>query len=152
MKTIMKIQETIGFKISTVLTLKRRLTDIDMKALGLSRTQWRVLLRLNISGSSTQKKMLEYLDIDCAHLTRVLDQLEQEGLVTRTLSQEDRRVRIVSLTQKCQQHIMPHIVHTLTHENDVLLKKVSASEKKQLGQLLDQLEQNLSAALELHKT
>ena len=39
----MLIKQTIGFKIATVISLKRQLVDIDMKALGLSRTQWQVL-------------------------------------------------------------------------------------------------------------
>ncbi len=143
----MLIQNTIGFKIATVLSLKRQLVDIDMKALGLSRTQWQVLLRLKILGPSTQKKLLEHLDIDCAHLTRVLDQLEQDQLVVRTPSEDDRRARVVSLTEQCQQRIMPQMKQSLSNENEILLNELSAAEKKQLAALLDKLEYNLSTAL-----
>lgn len=68
--------------------------------LGLTYTQYIVMLVLWEESSITSKELGERLYLDSGTLTPVLKRLEAEGLVDRMRSSEDERNLIVSLTEK----------------------------------------------------
>jgi len=63
-----------------------------------------ILLRVLIHrGSATPKELAEALSVTTGNITGLVDKLEAAGLVTRTRSEEDRRVVHVELTAKARQ-------------------------------------------------
>lgn len=79
----------------------------DMRAevsetLGLSFVKARALRRLR-PGPLTMRELAEALSTDKPYLTLIVDSLEELGLVTRTISPQDRRSRIVELTETGRQ-------------------------------------------------
>jgi len=63
-----------------------------------SLTEARVLYELGQVPETTAVRLVELLDLDAGHLSRVLASLEGEGLVARRRSPDDGRSRLLSLT------------------------------------------------------
>lgn len=66
----------------------------------LSFSQWTVLMALREWQVSTSAEIARHICHDAGSLTRLLDQLEQRGLVTRLRSDTDRRVVTLTLTPR----------------------------------------------------
>ncbi len=112
------------------------LIDRKMKQLNLSRTQWKTMVRFNFLPTPyTQQQLLKSIDIDRAHLTRTLDQLEQRNLLTRTRSPHDKRACHLSLTAEGKK-LLKQIEKILQNESNVLIKGLSKNEKPLLDKLI----------------
>jgi len=70
--------------------------------LGLSRAQRQVLAAVAYMEGEKQISFADKLEMAPIALARTLDQLEQAGLVTRQADPEDRRVRLVYLTDSAR--------------------------------------------------
>jgi DNA-binding MarR family transcriptional regulator len=80
----------------------RRVTKIYDDALapiGLGVNQFSILVRLSLVGSSTIQDLARLLVMDRSTLGHVLRPLEKRGLVKLEVSEQDRRSRMISLTQ-----------------------------------------------------
>ena len=63
-----------------------------------------VLLRVLVhKGRATPKELAQALSVTTGNITGLVDKLEAAGLVTRTRSEEDRRVVYIELTAKARQ-------------------------------------------------
>ena len=71
-----------------------------LKPLGLTYTQYIVLMVLWEHGSVNVGQLGATLLLDAGTLTPLLKRMEQAGLVTRARSAEDERVTIVTITKK----------------------------------------------------
>lgn len=140
-------ETTIGFQLAKILKLKRRFIDIEMKELGLSRTGWQVLFWLKILGSCSQKELLKNLDIDAAHLARILEDFETKEYITRSPIKGNRRCLFIDVTPYSKQYLMPQIQATIEKESAILLDGVSDANRKLLITLLKQIETNIESLL-----
>ena len=66
--------------------------DSRARALGVTGSQWRVLLALARFEGPTQSEVADYLDIERITLCRMVDRLGEAGLVERRADPSDRRV------------------------------------------------------------
>lgn|GEM_PF-6909879 len=137
----------IGPQLAKVTNRLRRYIDNEMKIFDLSRTQWQVLCTLRNMGSCSQKDLLANLDIDAAHLARVLDKLECRKYITRDKLDQDRRALFIKMTPLAIEQLVPHLVQIHAKEHSTLLAGLAASEIQQLSQLLKKLENNMNMAL-----
>ena len=71
-----------------------------LKPLGLTYTQYIVLMVLWEHGSVNVGQLGSTLLLDAGTLTPLLKRMEQAGLVTRERSKEDERITIVSITKE----------------------------------------------------
>lgn len=71
-----------------------------LKPLGLTYTQYVVLMVLWEQGSINVGQLGDVLRLDAGTLTPLLKRLEAAGLVTRERSREDERITIVSITSE----------------------------------------------------
>jgi DNA-binding MarR family transcriptional regulator len=78
----------------------RRAFDRRAAALGVTRAQWRVLARLSRYPGLRQVDLAEHLDVEPITLCRIVDRLEEAGLVERQRDPSDRRAWRVLLTPK----------------------------------------------------
>ena len=83
----------------TALVLRR---DFERRAveLGVTRAQWRVLARLSRQDGLRQVELADALDVEPITLCRMIDRLEEAGLVERRADEEDRRAWRIHLTPK----------------------------------------------------
>lgn len=92
--------ETLGFDLAETARLMRRDFDKRATALGATRAQWRVLARLSRQDGLRQVDLADALDVEPITLCRMVDRLEEAGLVERRKDEEDRRAWRIHLTQK----------------------------------------------------
>jgi DNA-binding MarR family transcriptional regulator len=92
------MDSNFAFEVSeTALVLRR---DFDRRAteLGVTRAQWRVLARLSRQDGLRQVALADALDVEPITLCRMIDRLEEAGLVERRADEEDRRAWRIHLT------------------------------------------------------
>jgi DNA-binding MarR family transcriptional regulator len=76
-----------------------RIFEQAMSAAGLTLGKAKVLMRLNTHGPMNQATLAGLLGFAPRSVTEAVDGLERDGLVTRTEDPNDRRARIITLTE-----------------------------------------------------
>jgi DNA-binding MarR family transcriptional regulator len=98
----MRISETIDYHIRGALFAMRRMYNI--KAAGLGTTQGVAYVLINVPHNGiAATSIAPMMGMSSTSLTRLLKTMEDEGLIYRKKSQNDRRVVRVTLTEKGQQ-------------------------------------------------
>jgi MarR family transcriptional regulator, transcriptional regulator for hemolysin len=88
------------FALHDVARLIRTLADQRARALSMTRAQWSVLKRLEMSEGVKQAELAELLDLQPITLARLVDKLAGLGLVERRDDPNDRRANRLYLTDK----------------------------------------------------
>ena len=91
-------ERNIGFLLHDVARLMRKRFEQNARELGLTRSQCQVLAHLARNEGIQQGALAEILEVEPITLTRILDRLEEAGLVERRAHPTDRRIRLLSLT------------------------------------------------------
>lgn len=81
------------------LLINQRIDDA-LKPYGLGRSQWQALCRVRCKGTLTQKDLQQAMQVESATLTAIVDVLVAKGWLERLESAEDKRVRILRLTDE----------------------------------------------------
>lgn len=90
--------------ISTLTRKMRTVFDNMVREKGLTFSRARLLRRLGTAGAGASQRLLaEELEIGGATLVRLLDNLEQSGLIARTAVEGDRRAHQIVLTEAGEQ-------------------------------------------------
>ena len=92
--------ETIPFEIAETAHSLRREFDRRAAPLGVTRAQWRALAWVGREPGLRQVELADHLDIEPITLCRIVDRLEEGGLVERRRDPEDRRAWRLHLTHK----------------------------------------------------
>jgi DNA-binding MarR family transcriptional regulator len=71
-------------------------------SVGVTGAQWRVLFKLTLRPDLRQTDLADLLDIEPITLTRIIDRLQEAGLVERTPDPTDRRAWRLHVTAKAQ--------------------------------------------------
>ncbi len=78
----------------------RRVLDEELAGYGLTDATWRPLFHLGRLGDGIgQTELAEALGIQGPSLVRLLDNLERDGLIVRRENQDDRRAKILAMTE-----------------------------------------------------
>jgi MarR family transcriptional regulator for hemolysin len=88
----MPLKREIAFTIKDVARMLGTYADQQGRILGISRAQWTVLVRLERTEGLKQSELAEILDLQPISLTRLLDRLDENGLIERRADPNDRRV------------------------------------------------------------
>ena len=94
--------ETLPFEIGESAHALRKAFDRLAVGLGVTRAQWKVLFRLTRTPGLRQVELADMLDLEPITLCRIVDRLEEAGLVERTRDPADRRAWRLHVTQKAQ--------------------------------------------------
>ena len=94
---------SLAFDVVETARLIRREINRRTASLGATRAQWRVLARLHRSGGGLrQVELADALDVEPITLCRMIDRLEEAGLVERRRDPTDRRAWRIYLTEAAQ--------------------------------------------------
>lgn len=88
----------LEFLIHDIARLRREVVDRALKPLGLTRSQWLLLVYLARSEGVSQVGLAEQMDIGKVAVGVLLDKLEGAGLVERRPDARDRRLKLIHLT------------------------------------------------------
>src|SRR3954465_9694146 len=70
--------------------------------LGVTGAQWKVLFKLSLKPGLRQVELADMLDIEPITLTRILDRLQEAGLIERSPAPDDRRAWRLHVTAKAR--------------------------------------------------
>ena len=93
-------ERSLGFLLHDVSRLLRRRFDGRARTIGLTRAQWSVLAHLSRYEGINQTALADILEIEPITLVHQLDRLEAAGWIERRLDPQDRRVRLLYLTDR----------------------------------------------------
>ncbi len=100
MKNSANIDSDFLFLIYDVAQLVRRHADKRARTYGMTRAQWAVLVRLEREPGITQSRLAALTDVEPITIGRLVDRLEENGLIQREPDPDDRRVWRLTLTPK----------------------------------------------------
>ena len=94
--------ETLPFDIGETAHALRKAFDRLAVGLGVTRAQWKVLFKLTRTPGLRQVELADMLDLEPITLCRIVDRLEEAGLVERVRDPEDRRAWRLHVTAQAQ--------------------------------------------------
>ncbi len=92
------MSDSLALLISDSARLLRRRFDARARCLGVSRAQWQTLFALQRNEGINQAGLAEALDVETITVGRMVDRLEEAGLVERRADPADRRAWRLHLT------------------------------------------------------
>jgi MarR family transcriptional regulator for hemolysin len=94
-----RTMENYAFEIVETARLIKREANKRAGVLGATKAQWRVLARLSRAGDGVRQiELADALDVEPITLCRMIDRLEEAGLVERRRDANDRRAWRIHLT------------------------------------------------------
>lgn len=94
--------ETLPFEIAETAHALRKAFDRRACGLGVTRAQWKVLFRLTREPGLRQIELADMLDVEPITLSRIVDRLEESGLLERVADPADRRAWRLHVTPKAK--------------------------------------------------
>ncbi|MWB78938.1 MarR family transcriptional regulator [Pseudooceanicola sp. 216_PA32_1] len=140
------LHASLGYSLSIASRQQERRLDEQLKALGLTRITWCIILAVGNEGLTQPSDIATFVGIDRTATSRALRQMEAAKLLDRQSGTEDRRTRQVTLTRKGRKALETgtpiargnnaKLAETLTAEEAALLKdlldRMIASDDKDL--------------------
>jgi MarR family transcriptional regulator, transcriptional regulator for hemolysin len=96
------LDRSFGFLLHDIARLMRKRYEQRARPLGLTRAQWQVLAHLQRHEGINQSGLAELLEIEPITIGRLLDRMEEAGLVERRADPADRRARRLFLTERAR--------------------------------------------------
>ena len=94
--------ETLPSEIGETAHALRKAFGRRAAALGVTGAQWKVLFKLTVKPGLRQTELADMLDIEPITLSRIIDRLQEAGLVERQADPADRRAWRLHVTDKAK--------------------------------------------------
>ncbi len=94
--------ESLGLTLKDTSQLMRRRFETYARSVGVTRAQWQVLFGVSRNPGINQAGLAYRLEVETITLGRIVDRLEEAGLVERRADPGDRRVWRLHLTAKAE--------------------------------------------------
>ena len=140
----------IGHLLADNSRLARRAFDERVRADGVTGPQARLLLILDRSPGENQGHYADLLDVEPITLCRMVDRLEDAGLVERRPDLNDRRARRLHLTAKSREKLT-RLRERLDAMVEEILTGLSVAERDEFARLLTVVRTNLATQREQEK-
>ena len=138
-----RARDSVGYLVRRLYSILSNRIEARFADQGLTLMQWIVLLYLRDGLARTASDIAREFRHDSGALTRVIDQLEQRGLLTRERSAKDRRAVELHLTRvgrKTIEKLLPKVVGELNDALSPLSREEFAQFQGFLVRILDHLQ------------
>jgi DNA-binding MarR family transcriptional regulator len=145
-RTELEVERTLGWLFIDIHRLLTKNFEDRLKAVSLTRAQWRVMFALKRTDEMeglTQTELADFMEK--APLGKILDRLEEGGWIVRKNHPTDRRARLVSPTAKIEK-FQAEIAAAAKAAFAQTLKGMRQHEVKDLVAQLQKLKRNLGGA------
>ena len=138
------MKHRIGYQFKLISDKLKVHADADLKNQGLTLAQSRVLTFLNEqNGIATQKEIEDYLQVSHPTVVGLVSRMEQNELVETWFDPENRRNKMVRLTEKSKK--IGENMDKVTEQHDkALLNGLSEQEQVELNRMLNIILKNLT--------
>ncbi len=123
--------------------LLRRAFDARVRTLGMTSQQARLLLILQVNEGENQGFYAEVLEVEPISLTRMIDRMEEAGLIERRRDPADRRAWRLFLTDRSRQ-LIDQVRACLTGLEDEMLTGLDEAQRAALAGMLETIRVNFS--------
>ena len=141
-----ELQRDVGWLIFDVSRLLMRSFEKKVREVGLTPHQWRVLLQIGRREGQTQTEIAEETEIARAPLGRLLDKLEEQGVIERRQDPHDRRAKRIYLVAREGKTFMEPFRQQAKEQFDTVYGKLADSELLELIRMLDHIKANIQSA------
>jgi len=138
-----ELDNYIGFILNNVTRKFSQFTVNFFKEYNITPEQAGIIRRLGEEEGITQKDLAIRMDKDQTNVTRLLDQLERKGLVTRNRNKDDRRSFLTYLTdegKKLNEYIIPAEQEIM----NIALRGISEERKALLKEIIGEITENIN--------
>ena len=142
--------ETLPFEIGETAHALRKAFDRRAVGLGVTRAQWKVLFRLTRQPGLRQIELADMLDIEPITLSRIVDRLEEAGLVERVADPADRRAWRLHVTARAQ----PLVEKLRAVADEMIAEAFAGIDPKDIQitrTVLERVRENASRTAPLHR-
>ncbi|WP_051229092.1 MarR family transcriptional regulator [Paludibacterium yongneupense] len=138
------LQLGLGYRVNQLRSLLVDAIEQELSPLGLTAAQWMVIVGLGDAPgrAASPAQFARKLSYDAGAMTRLLDRLEKKGFVARAPDSCDRRMVVLTLTERGQQ-IYPLVVAALQRVESRLSAGFSTDDVATFSRLLEQAMLNL---------
>ncbi len=130
-----------GRYIGAIHRFARRYFAAQMEGLGLPPGAFPLIFRLLRRDNVSQDELADDFLVDKGTTARTLARLEEAGLITRSVDEEDRRVKRVRVTDRARE-MAPDIRAAARAWNDKLLDGFSPEEREMALSFLQRMTEN----------
>lgn len=136
-------QKDIGYLIKNINDKLKVKADADLKHSNLTLAQSRVLAFLDSQGGQTTQKEIEvYLEVSHPTVVGIISRMEQNGHLQCWVDENDKRNKIVALTEQAKA-LGKEIEQRILDNEKKLLASLSEEDIKKLKQMLLVMYNNL---------
>ncbi|MCJ2177532.1 MarR family winged helix-turn-helix transcriptional regulator [Novosphingobium album (ex Hu et al. 2023)] len=137
------MERRVGTVLAQVARLMRRAFDERAREIGVTRPQWQVLSVLMRHEGIKQGGLAEILEVEPITAGRMIDRMQDAGLVERRSDPADRRAWRLFLTARGRE--MVQRLHPLAIEtSNAALNGISQEDQADLLRILDTMLENLT--------
>lgn len=136
------LPNTVGYLVSEVGRLYRLALDRKMAQMGFARSEWWVMVFLSRMDGCSQQDLADVTDLGKSAITKLLDKLEQRGIVRREPDPNDGRSKRVFLTHEVH-GMVQQIIRDVDDLETASLTPFSDAAAGQLVGMLTQLRERL---------
>ena len=135
-------RDSVGYLLRRVYSIMHERMEAALAGHDFTLMQWIVLLYLRDGIASTASDIAREFRHDSGALTRVIDQLQRRGLVSRRRSTSDRRVVDLALTAKGGRTI-EELLPVVVGQMNEALAPFTRAEFEQMRSLMERLVEHL---------
>ncbi|MEE3487978.1 MAG: MarR family transcriptional regulator [Bulleidia sp.] len=132
--------KSTGFRIKKISDLMQVGADHDMKEMGLTYSQFHVMLYLHHRRDEQipLKQLERFFQVSQATMAGIVVRLEQKGYVHACVDEHDRRVKLVSITELGENACERAHANMVEREGQIF-SCISAEDKEKLDEMLDRI-------------
>ncbi|MBW7837495.1 MAG: MarR family transcriptional regulator [Sphingomonadales bacterium] len=133
----------VGFLLTDSARLLRKRFDQRARGIGVTRPQWRVLFSVARFPGINQARLAEMLEVEPITLCRLIDRMEQAGMVRRDADPADRRARQLFITE-AGKPLLDKLKNTACNLHTEIMGDFSREELQSLTGMLTRIRDKLS--------
>lgn len=137
------MSDNLGQIMSDISRLMRRAFDERARGIGVTRPQWQVLTMLARHEGINQGGLADLLDVEPITLCRMIDRLQEAGMVERRADPADRRAWRLFLTERAN-GLLNELRPLALNLFDEAMTGLSAPERDALHEMLERVRVNLA--------
>ncbi|MFN3515750.1 MAG: MarR family winged helix-turn-helix transcriptional regulator [Novosphingobium sp.] len=137
------MEPSLAYLLSDSARLLRRAFDARVRELGMTSPQARLLLILGLNEGENQGFYAEQLEVEPISLTRMIDRMEESGLIERRRDPADRRAWRLFLTERSRQ-VIDQVRAKLTELEDEMVAGLEPVQRQALARFLETIRSNFT--------
>lgn len=129
------VERSLGLLIKFMMQSKHRIFEIGSE---LNLTNMQAMVIFHLDEPSPMNKLAELFNCDASNMTGIVDGLEQKGFAKRYSSEQDRRIKMVSLSEQGEA-LRSELLHELVDKQGTILFRLSDEELDTFNSLLQKI-------------